>query len=107
MQLKFCVNLNEILEVIRFLVMTVFFCHLLHTFEATSNCCAFRHVFAYISGDKSRSPFRFRVSIWNECNPKYFGNFHLYENQARRQDLVAGGPKARRRGQNPKGGPHF
>jgi len=25
MQLKFCVNLNEILEVIRFLVMTVFF----------------------------------------------------------------------------------
>jgi len=25
MQLKFCVNLNEILEVIRFFVMTVFF----------------------------------------------------------------------------------
>jgi len=63
-------------------------------------------MFSRISGDKSRSPFRFRVSIWNECNPKYFGNFHLYENQARRQDLVAGGPKARR-GQNPKGGPHF
>jgi len=27
MQLKFCVNLNKILEVIRFLVMTVFLCH--------------------------------------------------------------------------------
>jgi len=28
MKLKFCVNLNKILEVIRFLVMTVFLCHL-------------------------------------------------------------------------------
>jgi len=28
MELKFCANLNKILEVIRFLVMTVFLCHL-------------------------------------------------------------------------------
>jgi len=27
--------------------------------------------------------------------------------QARRQDLAAGGPKTRRRGQNPEGGPTF
>jgi len=27
MQLKFCVNLNKIMEVIRYLVMTVFLCH--------------------------------------------------------------------------------
>jgi len=27
MQLKFCVNLNKILEVIRYLVMTIFLCH--------------------------------------------------------------------------------
>ena len=29
------------------------------------------------------------------------------EQQARRQDLAAGGPKTRRRGHKPEGGPHF
>jgi len=32
MQLTFCVNLNKILEVIRFLVMTVFLCRPVHYF---------------------------------------------------------------------------
>jgi len=35
---------------------------------------------------------------------------HLYVlawHQAHRQDVAAGGPKTRRRGQKPEGGPHF
>ena len=42
MQLTFCVNLNKILEVIRFLVMTVFLCHPvkpLHTLKRMNSAC--------------------------------------------------------------------
>jgi len=30
-----------------------------------------------------------------------------HQQQARRQDLATGGPKSKRRGQKPEGGPHF
>ena len=37
MQLKFCVNINKTLEVIRILVMTVFLCHPVHEPQHQSN----------------------------------------------------------------------
>ena len=40
MSLKFCVNLNKILEVIRFLVMTAFLCHPVHSAHSLKN----RHI---------------------------------------------------------------
>ena len=45
-QLTFCVNLNKILEVIRFLVMTVFLCHPVENTLLLNFCLAMCAVFS-------------------------------------------------------------
>jgi len=51
------------------------------------------------------SGYTYRTSLF--CFRKLIYTLYWQHNQARRQDLAAGGPKNRRRGQKPEGWPRF
>jgi len=75
---------------------------LFKSLDVTKTINIFLHISVFWKNDKSFQWY------WSSCmQPHPYQNFHWYpltSSQARRQDLAAGGPKTRRRGQKLEGG---